>query len=65
MKYVVIAFCILIILLAVYILIKTLRSSFKGNCCGGCAGCKLKGNCSLENKIEINKEAKKNNNCQT
>lgn len=55
MKYVVIAFCIILILLAVYILIKTLRSSFKGNCCGGCAGCKMKGNCSLEIKKDENK----------
>ena len=50
MKYVIIAFCILLVILAFYIIIKTIRSYLSGKCCSGCDGCKLKGQCSKEEK---------------
>lgn len=39
MKYFIIAFCLLLILLALFILFRFLKDSFKGKCCENCKGC--------------------------
>jgi len=52
MKYIIIAICIALIILAIYIVIKTIRSSLKGDCCNGCAGCSMKNKCSRPEKEE-------------
>ena len=49
MKYLVIAFCVILVALAIVIFIRNIRSSLKGKCCNGCDGCSMKGNCSKEN----------------
>lgn len=39
MKYVVIAICVLLIIIALLILVRFIRDSFKGKCCNHCSGC--------------------------
>lgn len=50
MKYVVIAICILIIALAVYLLTKNIIRALKGRCCEGCKHCPAKGKCDQADK---------------
>lgn len=50
MKYLIIGFCLLLILIAVIILINYLSKAFKGKCCESCKGCKLEGKCEHSTK---------------
>ncbi len=61
MKYIVIGFCILLIILAIFIVIKHIRNGLKGKCCSDCTKCS---GCANSNKCALNNEkinAKKNN----
>jgi hypothetical protein len=44
--FLVIVFCGLLIGLALYLLIRSLRRMVKGRCCEGCDGCSQASNCS-------------------
>ena len=44
MKYLIVAFCLILIIAAVIILIRFLRDSFKGKCCENCKNCNIE-NC--------------------
>jgi hypothetical protein len=49
MKYLVIAICIIIIALALYIVIKDIITQTKGQCSGKCKGCPQSGKCNIDN----------------
>lgn len=57
MKYIIIAFCVLIIIYAILILIKSLINMSKGQCCEGCDGCPSNHICS-SNPDNIDKNTK-------
>jgi hypothetical protein len=42
----VIILCGLIIALAIYLFVRSMRKMSRGQCCEGCEGCSVKGNCS-------------------
>ena len=42
----VVVFCGLVIALALFLLVRSLRKMAKGRCCEGCDGCSQAGNCS-------------------
>lgn len=42
----IVAFCGVVIGLALYLLIRSLRKMVKGRCCEGCAGCQHAATCS-------------------
>ncbi|MEF9984515.1 MAG: hypothetical protein RR806_05710 [Oscillospiraceae bacterium] len=50
MKYFIIGICILIIIYAVVILVKTIVRMSKGKCCEGCSNCPTKHMCSVADK---------------
>ncbi|MFZ2537558.1 MAG: FeoB-associated Cys-rich membrane protein [Oscillospiraceae bacterium] len=50
MKELVIVICVLLVLLAVYIVVRTIIQSFKGKCCEGCKGCSVKDQCNVTKK---------------
>lgn len=50
MKYVVIAICVLIVILAVYLLVKNIVRALKGKCCEGCKHCPSKEKCDKSEK---------------
>ncbi|MEG0899873.1 MAG: hypothetical protein RSD67_06945 [Oscillospiraceae bacterium] len=69
MKYFIIGICVLIIVYAVVILIKTIIRMSKGKCCEGCSNCPTKHMCSVadkeKNKLknadqEVKEETKEN-----
>lgn len=45
MQIAVVIFCGLLIGLAAYLLVRSLRNMAKGKCCEGCEGCPHDGNC--------------------
>jgi hypothetical protein len=46
LTFIVIVFCGLLIGLALFLLIRSLRRMIKGRCCEGCDGCSQASNCS-------------------
>jgi hypothetical protein len=46
LQFIVIVFCGLLIGLALFLLIRSLRRMAKGRCCEGCDGCPQADNCS-------------------
>ncbi|MGN1114091.1 MAG: hypothetical protein ACI4RC_03080 [Oscillospiraceae bacterium] len=57
MKYFIIAFCLLLIALAVVMFIKFIKKSSEGCCCGNCRNCSMNGRsscCSKNNSKSTN-----------
>lgn len=52
MPELIIVVCILLAVLAVFILVRTIYRSFKGRCCEGCKTCNLKSQCKSSCKDE-------------
>lgn len=50
MAELIIVICILLAVLAVFILARTIYRSFKGRCCEGCKTCNLKSQCKSADK---------------
>ena len=50
MQIAIIVFCGLLIGLAIFLLIHSLRKMAKGRCCEGCNDCPQAGNCSSNNE---------------
>lgn len=55
MKEMVIAICILLFVLAVFLIVRAIRNAIKGKCCEGCKSCNLREQCSAAEKTD-NKE---------
>lgn len=56
MKYLIILICIAIIILGIYILIKTIRNYLKGKGCQSCGCCSKKSNCKQSKMEACNEE---------
>ncbi|MEG0570076.1 MAG: FeoB-associated Cys-rich membrane protein [Oscillospiraceae bacterium] len=50
MKYVIIAICILLIVLAIFIFVRAIIKMSKGKCCENCKHCSVKEKCHVQNK---------------
>lgn len=56
LQILVVALCGLLIGLALYLLVRSLRKMVKGRCCEGCDGCSQTGNCSSLKAVEDRKK---------